>query len=78
MLLLNINQLCFRVLRNGINVVYERRAIEAWVRAHGTSSFTRERLALRDLVPEEAIKADIDRRLAYYQEHYVIVWLKLH
>lgn len=38
---------------------YERVAIESWVRAHGTSPMTRERMSLADLRPNRAIKDQI-------------------
>jgi len=37
-------------------ITYERSAIEAWLREHGTSPSTRERMRIRDLVPNRAIR----------------------
>eukprot|EP00551_Chaetoceros_affinis_P010482 CAMPEP_0203664068 /NCGR_PEP_ID=MMETSP0090-20130426/1554_1 /ASSEMBLY_ACC=CAM_ASM_001088 /TAXON_ID=426623 /ORGANISM="Chaetoceros affinis, Strain CCMP159" /LENGTH=787 /DNA_ID=CAMNT_0050527179 /DNA_START=123 /DNA_END=2486 /DNA_ORIENTATION=+ len=42
------------IARDG--VTYERSAIEAWLSEHGTSPSTRERMRVRDLVPNRAIK----------------------
>lgn len=43
-------------------ITYERSAIEGWLREHGTSPTTRERMRIRDLIPNRAIRELLEQK----------------